>query len=344
MSFKPDYPCSNPACASYGHIHPNCKCSPPGNYAEGGSVCTSNLAHDSSCEHFAEGDLVQSNHEFASNPDLAIDHSVAKHGLLHTLERSGYTKSEAPGRAHQEFLDAHRQGRKHIHAHTKALVEPKSEDYKPDENRAEALQSKLDELRANPDKALNIGGDLADHTPMHHALLAAKAANAMTYLQSIKPKPSQGGPLDTLMPPSKLDVKAYQRQVAIAEDPKLVFKYIKDGSVVPEDLATLQNLYPKLKSSMADRAFEQLAEAQASGRKLTHRQKRKLGVLTGQPVLLQQSPAAIAAIMHANAPAQMPQAPQKGGPKKATATELRQIDKVTKLYQTPLERLQTSLK
>lgn len=338
MPFTPDYPCSNISCRSYGHPHPNCRCAPE-QYAQGGSICADGRAHDEACEHFADGGDVQSNQEFAQNPDLAVDHAVMQNGLLHTLSRTGYTKSEEKGRAHTEFLEHHRKGRSAVHSHAESLLEPKHAHHKHDHSKAQALQTKLDELRANPDKALNIGGDLGDTLPVHHAALAAKAGTAMTYLQSIKPQATPGGPLDSALPPSRADEKAYQRQLAIAEDPKLIYQHLKEGTLVPQDLATLSTLYPKLRQAMQDRAFESLANAKAAGKELTHKQKRQLGILLGQPVTVQQTPQAIAAILHANAPTQMPQ-PAKG-PKKATAVELRQINRVNDISETPLQRLQS---
>lgn len=336
MPFTPDQPCQNLSCKSFGHVHPNCRC-----FAEGGSVCAG--SHREACEHFADGGTLQAHQEFASNPDLAIDHAVTQNGLLHTLSRSGYTKSEAPGRAHSEFLDHHKKGRKTLHSHAESLLDPKAPPYKPDATRAEALQSKLNELQSNPGLALNIGGDLGDTLPMHHAALAAKAGTAITYLNSIKPKPLPGAPLDPMLAPSKFAEKEYRRQVAIAEDPRLVLHYIKQGTVVPQDLGTLSTLYPKLRQQLQDKAFEMLASAEASGKHLSHKQKRHLGILLGQPVMLQQTPAAIAAIMHANAPAQMPQ-PAAKQPRKTSDAELRQINKVDQMAQTPLQRLQARQK
>jgi hypothetical protein len=90
---------------------------------------------------------------------------------------------------------------------------------------------------------------------------------------------------------------------------------------------------------MADHAFDALAQAKADGRELTHKQKRKVGAMLGEPVTLQQSPQASAAIMRANAPSQLPQVPGKP-PKKASGVELKQLNEVRKLSETPLQRLQ----
>ncbi len=341
--FTPDYVCQNPSCRSYGSAHPRCRCAPE-QYAAGGDVhCSADRAHHESCEHFADGGTVESQQEFASNPDLAVDNAVAHNGLLHTLSRTGYTKSQEPGREHSEFLDAHHRGRAALRSHTRSLLDPKSPNHKHDKSRTEALQSKLDELQANPDRALAIGGNLGDTLPMHHAALAAKAGTAMTYLQSIKPTPMQGGPLDATMPVSHMAQREYQRQVAIAEDPRLVLQYIKEGTIVPQDLQTLGALYPKLRQSLQDRAFETLADAESSGKKLTYKQKRHLGVLLGQPMTLQQTPQGCQAILQANAPTQPPAAPGKP-PKKASATELKQINRVDEMSQTNLQRLQARQK
>ncbi len=341
-----DYVCSNPNCGSYAQPHPNCRCSAPeGHYALGGAVhyCTTGLGHHKSCEHYADGGHVEINREFATNPDLAVDHSVAQHGLLHTLSRTGYTKSKEPGREHAEFLDAHHTGRKSLRTHVGSFADKHPNEHEHHRKSTEALQAKLDELAADPEKALNIGGNLGDTLPMHAAALAAKAGTAITYLQSIRPQPISGGSLDAKLPVSHMAQREYERQVAIAENPRLVLQHLKNGTLVPQDLATLGTLYPKLRQSLQDEAFQTLADAESSGKHLTHKQKRHLGALLGEPVTFQQTPQACQAIMQANAPEQPP-APAGKQPKKASATELKQIDKVNEMSQTPLQRLQARQK
>lgn len=344
MSFTPDYVCSNPNCKSYGRRHPNCRCESPGQqYAEGGEVhfCSKQSPHNPECEHFAEGGEVQDNLEFQNNPDLAIDHAVLNNGLLHTLSKSGFTRSEEPGRAGSDLLDTSRRGRSTLKSHSASILEPKTPRMNGDLQRANALQEKLDMLNANPETALNIGGDLGDTLPAHHAAIAAKAATAMNYLQSIKPQPTQAGPLDAVIPPGESKQKHYRRQLEIAENPSLIYQHAKDGSLLPQDLQTLSALYPKLRNKIQDHAFETLAQAKAANKNLTRAQKRQFGALIGQRLTFQQTPEACQAIMKANAPAQMPVPPQKK-PKKASGVELKQIDKANELALTPLQKLQTS--
>ena len=61
-------PCKNPNCKSHGSPHPNCHCySESSSYAKGGKVknfCSSDQAHQSSCQYFADGGDIQ--------PDSAI--------------------------------------------------------------------------------------------------------------------------------------------------------------------------------------------------------------------------------------------------------------------------------
>jgi hypothetical protein len=322
-------PCQNTSCASYGQPHPNCKC-----YAQGGAVCAG--PHDTKCEHFADGGEVQANQEFQSDPGLAVDHNIAHAGLSNVLSKAGYTKSEEPGRAHTEFLDNHRRGRKALEAHTKSLLEPKPADSKPIESNAGELQTKLDKLRADPEAGLGIGGELDTHGP----ILAAKAASAATYLNSIKPKPTPAGPLDKPLAPSRMEERNYQRQLELAERPTLIYERIRNGTAVPADLNTLQTLYPKLHKAMSDRAFATLTDSKTSGRELSQKQQRMLGVLLGQQVSILQSPQIMQAIMKANAP-QLPMAPPPKQ-KKASGVELKQLNRVDELSKTSLEKIQSS--
>lgn len=330
---SPDYPCTNPNCHSYGQPHPNCRCQPPQGYAIGGAVhfCGHGHPHAATCEHFAEGGEVQDNLEFQNNPGLAVDHAVTHHGLSRLLGKPGHT--------HKEFLKASRHGRQSLKAYSDSMLDPKARPMKPDDNKAQALQSRLDELRSNPDAALSLGGELGDALPFHSAALAAKAATTMSYLDGIKPKPVAGGPLDKPTPVGKLESKNYQRQLAIAENPGLIFQHAKDGTLRPSDMQTLSTLYPKLRANVQDRALETMTNARSKGQELTQSQKRKFGPLLGQPLTFQQSPAAVQAILHANAPQLPMPAPPKQ--KKASGVELKQINQVNELSKTPLQKLQT---
>src|ERR1700722_6163031 len=245
-------PCLNGQCKSYGAPHYGCKCyegsgeegaapSPGfeqghymGAYAQGGAVhfCSETRAHKPDCEFFAEGGQVEENHEFASQPDLSLDHAVVNHGLLHALTKTGHSKSEDPGRVLSDHMDAARRGRRELKDHSKNLFSQHKDHIVHDgEEHADALGAHLDDLEMNPAKALDVGGSLGEQAPAHGAALAAKLATTMNYFKTMKPKSQQFSPLDEVAQPSKADQANYKRQLAVAQRPQAIIQHMRHGSL-----------------------------------------------------------------------------------------------------------------
>lgn len=333
-------PCINPTCKSFGKSHPNCLCYAgpggssleQGHFADGGQVCSG--SHLESCEHYAEGGQVEDQKRFINNPGNAIDHLGVQNGLLHVLTKLGHNgRSENPHKHFEDFTESSRSGVKTINHHMKSLIGKDKLNLEPDKGSREGLKSHLNDLNANPEKITNIGGSLGQVLPMHAAVLGSRSANALNYFNGIKPKPSQGSPLDPIMPPSKSSEAQYDRQIDIAQQPHLVLQHVKDGTVQPADLQTLKTVYPELYQSVIAKSGEALIDAKNEGRFIPYRQKQGLSSLLGQPMDSIQSPAAMQAIMQANATAQTAQT--QGKPKKASGVELKQIDKVNSMSATP---------
>lgn len=349
----PTYVCKNPSCKSYGKSHPNCECGAPSfsqqsknlEYdASGGEVgrhfCESGMTHMEGCEHFADGGQIAQQQEFASNPDLALDHSVMSHGLLHLLTKTGRTKSEEPGRVMQDQLEHHKRGRGHVENHAKSLLD-KSHKIDHDEGRTQALKKHIDEVQQHPAGLLDIGGTMGEHLPEHAGALGAKAATAVSYLESIKPKSQQMNPMSEPIPPNKGRDLVYDRQVAIAEDPALIYRRVKNGTINQDDIRTVQTLYPKLFESMKNKATEMIIGTKSEGKDISYKYRIGLGILLGQPLDYSMSPEAMQAIISANGPAkapeQTPAGKSHGGRSQPTAQTQKTIEKTDQLYETPIE-------
>lgn len=346
-------PCINPSCKSYGRSHPNCLCFSPGGEAEqieknilgfanGGEVghyCSQARMHNPECEHFAEGGDVEDNQSFAEQPGLAIDHHIAAHGLLHTLTKTGYSKSEDPDRVHTDFLDGAHRGKKIIEQHTGESSDLDTDEMQHNEQDVHDLGEHISKIKQNPDMIADIGGDIGDRFPAHQVQLYSKAANIVQYLDSIKPMNSQGGPLDPLNPPSKAEKLNYKRQMILAQHPTMIYQRAKDGVIVPQDIQTITTLYPDLANSIKQKAMGALIDSESSGKKLTRKQRVSMSQLIGEPLSFYQTPQAMQAIIQANAGAEQrsqQEQPGGGGPK-ASAAELKQINEYNKLDATQLQ-------
>lgn len=334
-------PCNNPNCRSYGKPHPNCKCGGGGlrasagrtwekvkgvassvaetygasgaseGYANGGEVhhCSTLMPHDELCEHFANGGQVQENQQFAQDPALSLDHAIIAKGLHHVLSKSGHTRSQDHGR---DFMEAAKYGRKAIDAHAKNLFND-SEYAKSNDDDVAALENHLEEIQMNPKLAEDIGGSLGDNLPDHHLQMAGKLASILNYFSAIKPKAAQGAPLDNVMPPSQKERAHYKRQLAVAQNPALIYEKAKRGMLQPGDLHTMQAIYPKLNHAMVNAAGDAIVDAKHNGVELPKNAKQGVGMLMGQSLSFMQTPAAMQAIIAANAPEQQQGRKQLGG-------------------------------
>lgn len=360
-------PCLNPNCKNGGKSHPNCKCWNNytesqmagmgynesgstkkkemylGAYASGGEVhfCSKMLPHDESCEHFADGGEVEENNEFFSNPDLSLDHAVMSHGLSHLLTKTGHTKSDDKSRPMSDHMDHAKTGRKILENRSKKVFD-NSDRVESNDDHVASLSAHLDDLRENPHKLLELGGGLGGVLPDHAGALGAKAASAVDRFGMLKPQSQQLNPMNDPIPASKMMQESYKRQLSIAQNPSLVYQEIKDGTLQPDDLQTVQAIYPKLYEKMRAQTTSALVDSKTKGQDISYKHKLALGRLLNQPLDYTQSQEAMQAII-ASASDQQPtqQTQQSKGP---TAQTQKTIDKADRMYETPLEQRQIDRK
>jgi hypothetical protein len=340
-------PCINPRCKSFGKSHPNCLCYAgpggssleQGNFAHGGCVGD----HLESCEHFASGGQVEDQQAFLSNPSRSLDHVAANQGLSHLLTKFGSNgQSPDPHKYLSDYVDSEKRGYKATKSNVKNIFGSEKLDFKPDKERREKLKQRLEELRQNPDQMLNLGGNLGQTLPGHAAALGYKSAQATNYLSGLRPKTTQNAPLDIPQPKDITAENKYNRALDLAENPHMILQHAKEGTIQPQDIQTVQTLYPALYQSMVEKSGEGLIDAKTQGQTLNRHQKQGLSRLMGQPLTTNQTPMAMQAILRANAPSQ--QTPQGKQPKKASGVELKQLNKTSEQSALPNQKRQLDQK
>lgn len=312
-------PCKDPNCPSYGKPHPNCRC-----FADGG--CVEGYTHARDCEYYADGGEL-------TTPDMAVHHAAVGHGLHGLMTKVG--KPGEPGDSVRDLYDDAKRGHKTLQKHAKAVFAPGKMDV---ENNTDKLHGLLDTLHQDPNSMANMGGDIGATHSEHAGVLAATAATATQYLQSIKPQPIQVAPLDPVFPPTKTEMAVYNRQVRVAQHPLSVLAEAKTGMIQDADVTTLRVVYPRLYESMQQSIMEELAAHGVAGGTLTYRQKQGLSTLLGQPLDSTLTPSAMQAIMAAQGPQQAQQQAKAGpGASKPSAADLNAIEKDDTLSETPQE-------
>ena len=203
----------------------------------------------------------------------------------------------------------------------------------PNADSREKLEKSL-QFASEPQNAATIGNNLGHYLPSHATAASALTANAVNYLNSLKPTQPQNSPLDKPAPVDKYKQAIYDRALDLAEQPLLAIKLAKEGKLQAQDLQTLNTLYPNLHSKMVSQLYDQMVKAKAEGKAIPYSERLGLSRLMGTPLDSTMTQPAMASIMMANAPKvgnTQPGFSQKK-PSQATASSMQKADK---MYATP---------
>lgn len=205
-----------------------------------------------------------------------------------------------------------------------------SKDLIPDQASRDKLDKSLTYFNGEGN-AQNVGGQIGHYLPAHATAAAQTAAQASNYLQSLKPTQAKNSPLDVAPPVDKVQLAKYNRALDIAQQPLMPLKYIKDGTLQASDVLALHSIYPGVHSAYVNKITNELINNK--GAQIPYSQRVGLNLLMGgAPLDSTMTPSAAQAIIHSQMAQQTPQA--QGGQKKASGTELKQVNQVNSLYAT----------
>lgn len=201
----------------------------------------------------------------------------------------------------------------------------------PDKAQIDKLEKSLLSVREKPESITNAGGALSHYMPEHATVLASTAQNAINYLHTQEPQETRAGVLDRVVPPSPMAEATYRAALEIAESPLSVLWRVKSGTLRPEHVTHLQNLYPALLPSITQSVTSAMVTALSKDGVVPFKLRGSLSTLLGQPMDSTFSQPSMAAAQATFTPPQPPQ----GGPgmKKSTKT----LSKSAELHQTPSE-------
>jgi len=209
----------------------------------------------------------------------------------------------------------------------------------PDADSRKKLEKSLAHMD-NPQNAMQVGGNIGHYMPAHGIAAASLAATAKNYLNSLKPKQVPASPFDSVPPVDKVQLAKYNRALDIAQQPLLILKYAKEGTLLPQDVQTIQAIYPGLHSALVNKLNSAMIEQKSAGKSIPYAQRVSLSMLMGStPLDSTMTPQNMQAVMHSagmqQQAQQVAQASRRSG--KPSSATLNQINKVNSLYQTPLE-------
>lgn len=154
----------------------------------------------------------------------------------------------------------------------------------PNSKHVEQLDHSLKAAQQNPEPLMNVAGDLGHYMPEHAAAMGAAVGRAAGYLNSLRPNTSAPGPLDPPRVPSRIEQAAYERQLGIANNPLLVLQHIKNATVLPQDIKTLQVIYPSLYNHMSQKLIEAAIDHKAKGQNIPYKTRLGLSAFAGMPL------------------------------------------------------------
>jgi len=203
----------------------------------------------------------------------------------------------------------------------------------PDQASRDKLQKSLD-YAAQPQNAENIGAGLGHYLRDHATAASMTAQTAVNHFSSIKPKPAKVSPLDPKPKATPAEQAAYNRQLDIAQNPLMILRHAKHGTLQPQDIQTFKTIYPHLANAVASKLAQGMIDHVAHGGTIPYRLRIGLSELTGQPVDSTITQPAMASIVAANAPKGPPPQPQ-GKQKKPSGSSIASMQKMNKIYATP---------
>lgn len=174
-----------------------------------------------------------------------------------------------------------------------------------DNKKVEQLDDHLKDYEKNPQKLLNVAGNLDHYAPAHSQALAKTAAGAVNYLNSIRPKPVQLAPLDSKIEPTKAEKLDYERKLSIAQNPLMALHHIKNGTLLPSDVDTLKTVYPAYYNKMSQEITNAMTDHLSNDGSVPYKLRQSLSLFLGQPLdstLTPQSIQAVQAMYASKAP------------------------------------------
>lgn len=147
---------------------------------------------------------------------------------------------------------------------------------------------KLDELmkaaQNSPTQPTQAGAGLSHYLPNHATALGMTIGQASNYLNSLRPKENKQGPLDPERVPNSIEKKDYDRALSIAEQPLMILKHMKDGSLNSKDIATLSAVHPGLYNNMKSKLVQSMIEHTAKGETIPYNSRLTMSLFLGQPL------------------------------------------------------------
>ncbi len=176
--------------------------------------------------------------------------------------------------------------------------------------------------------------------PEHATAVGQTVARTTQYLNSLRPDTTPKNPLDSKIPPSKIQTAAFNRALDIANQPLIVLKEIKDGSITPESVKNLVSLYPDLYKKLVGTLTSEMMSHLSKDEAVPYNTRIGLSLFLGQPMDSTLTPMGIVGAQPMP-PSPMPQAQGSQSPGEGQKHSMASLSKLPGSYQTQSQANQT---
>lgn len=230
--------------------------------------------------------------------DTLFKDKAAKPGLgMYRFLESAKQVSATGFEAMQEFIKQSAKGAYLTRNAIKNIfIDDKESPIKtPTERQLQSLDKRLQDMEQNLDEALNVSGELGYYLPEQDVALGVISARAIQYLASKRPGIKEGGLLNEPRLPTKAEQQKYFRTLQIAENPAIVLKRIKEGTLNSSDIKDLQALYPETYNQFLSNITEEIVNRKSENKPIPFRVRKSLSLFSGMPLDTTLSPQSIQA-------------------------------------------------
>lgn len=192
----------------------------------------------------------------------------------------------------------------------------------------EELDEHAATLGSNLNDQASPGNEIGAYAPQHAAVLSKNITSAVDYINNARPKPTQTGMMNTPIPPSPSDMARYYQKLAIVQQPLAVLPKIKDGTLLPSDVAILKTIYPEYHAKISRQLMQEIVQAQHDGKLVPYKTKQALSLFLGQNMTNSLDPMSIQAAQP------MPRQPANQPAGTGKAKKKQSLDKAPGMYKT----------
>lgn len=234
-----------------------------------------------------------------------------------------------------DFIDATYKGNNLLSKGTKAIFKSGAqvlgESQRPSQIDRDKLDKAVTKITDNPQSLINAQqGHVGHYFPDHQTALTQTSAQAVQYLQSVKPKPYKPSPMDAEIKPLPAQEARYNRALDIAQQPAILLEHIKKGTLQSSDIADLHAMYPSIYSELTQKISNELMNRTAADEVIPYKTRMSASLFLGYPIDSTMTPSSIAAAQPLPKPIPQAQGGAQGKTRKGTTT----LGKSNKTYET----------